>query len=188
MRSQKGYQAAVATLKARKGGRALAHQLGLPAPLRVVTAGRNRAGPCLLQPAGPPVYQALFSTPGTSGAFPGPRARALYQGEKPIFPNAGIGSCPRAESRSHPLLPPSVPLLDVGLTFAHRWRCRETWANLLSDVVGTEKPRDQPSVIQHHCNRCKRPAGQARGIFPEGGREGLHPPLALPESGVSLAS
>lgn len=160
-------------VKARKGGRALAHELGLPAPPRVVTAGRHRAGPCSLQRVGPPALPGPLQHPRPLWGLSWARGWSSLPGGKASLPKL----LPRPEPRSTPLLSPCIPQHDVGLTLA-----------LLSDVVETEKSRDQPRVIRHHRGRCKRPAGQERGIFPAGGREGLRPPLALPESSVSLAS
>lgn len=53
----------------------------------------------------PQLYQALFCTPDPSAVSPRPRAGAVYQEEKAVFQNAGIGSCPRTEPRSCPPLP-----------------------------------------------------------------------------------
>lgn len=59
--------------------------------------------------------------------------------------------------------------------------------NLFSDVVGTERPRDQLRVTQYHHGRYRRQAGQAGGILPGMGGHIWVPSLALPESEGILA-
>lgn len=112
-----------------------------------LTPGGEEA--CLFQLADAWLHQALFSTPGTSGASPGSGAGAFYQEEKLVFRKCRNLKLPRVELRCHPLSP-CAPLPDVGLILARGKVGRETWMNQFSDVVGgreAQRPAQGPCSI-----------------------------------------